>query len=111
MPFPLLLLLPSLLALFQRFSPYFCPFFYYISFLKCTQVPLEVLQARLPEHLSDRGVVAPNHMTVRELFVQRRPLYEQYADMTIACNGDMEHVLNRLERGVAPFLNAAVLSR
>ena len=38
-------------------------------------------------------------------------LYEQYADMTIACNGDMEHVLNRLERGVAPFLNAAVLSR
>ncbi|WP_462282437.1 shikimate kinase [Ruminococcus champanellensis] len=73
--------------------------------------PLEVLQARLPEHLSDRGVVAPNRMTVRELFVQRRPLYERYADMTIACNGDMEHVLNRLERGVAPFLDAAVLSR
>lgn len=73
--------------------------------------PLEVLQARLPEHLSDRGVVAPNRMTVRELFVQRRPLYERYADMTIACNGDMEHVLNRLERGVAPFLDAVVLSR
>ena len=73
--------------------------------------PLEVLQVRLPEHLSDRGVVAPNRMTVRELFVQRRPLYERYADMTVACNGDMEHVLNRLERGVAPFLDAAVLSR
>lgn len=71
--------------------------------------PLEVLQGRLPEHLSDRGVVAPDHMTVRELFAQRRPLYEQYADITVACTGDMERVLNRLERSVAPFLETAVL--
>ena len=71
--------------------------------------PLEVLQERLPEHLSDRGVVAPDHMTVRELFAQRRPLYEQYADITVACTGDMERVLNRLERSVAPFLETAVL--
>lgn len=71
--------------------------------------PLEVLQERLPEHLSDRGVVAPSHMTVRELFVQRRPLYEQYADVTVACSGDMEQVLNRLERGVAPVLAPAAL--
>ena len=51
------------------------------------KVSYETLQSRLGD-LKNRGVVMKNGLTLRDLYKERCPLYEQYADLVI----DEEHL-------------------
>ncbi len=50
------------------------------------QLPYEELAERLGD-LHERGVVLKPGFTLHDLYQERTPLYEQYADMTIDCGG------------------------
>ncbi|MBN1555051.1 MAG: shikimate kinase [Phycisphaerae bacterium] len=49
-------------------------------------LPLEDIRRRL-SNLAVRGVVKPADQTLDDLFAGRRPLYQQWADLTIPCAG------------------------
>jgi shikimate kinase len=50
-------------------------------------VPLAVLDSRLAD-LAGRGVVIGPGQSVADLEIERRPLYERYADIVIACGDE-----------------------
>lgn len=50
-------------------------------------VPLDVLEARLAD-LAGRGVVIAPGQSIAELELERRPYYERYADLIIACGDE-----------------------
>lgn len=50
------------------------------------ELPYEVLQERIGD-LSARGVSIKKGQTFKELYDERRPLYEKYADITISTYG------------------------
>ncbi len=50
------------------------------------QLPYEELEERLGD-LYERGVVLKPGFTLRDLYEERMPLYEQYADLIIECSG------------------------
>ena len=51
--------------------------------------------------LKRRGVVLRPGQTLRMLYEERVPLYEQYAHLTIDCSGqDVEHTLARVMRAL-----------
>ncbi len=50
------------------------------------RLPYEELAERLGD-LHERGVVLKPGYTLHDLYQERMPLYEQYADMTIDCGG------------------------
>lgn len=49
-------------------------------------LPYEELVLRLGD-LAERGVSIRQGQTLRELFAERKPLYEKYADITVECHG------------------------
>lgn len=49
-------------------------------------LPLESLLARVT-NLDSRGVVMAPGQSFAQLFDERRPLYERYADLTVDCSG------------------------
>jgi shikimate kinase len=49
-------------------------------------LPLSLLESRLLD-FGARGVVASGGQTLGDLYRQRQPLYQQYADVTIDCTG------------------------
>jgi len=49
-------------------------------------LPLSLLEDRLLD-LGARGVVAAGGQTLQDLYQQRQPLYQQYANVTINCTG------------------------
>ena len=54
------------------------------------------IQRRLNNILT-RGIVAKKDMSIHELFEERNPLYEKYADITVDCtNKDIEQVVNEI---------------
>ena len=52
--------------------------------------PLSQINDRMPDDLTDRGIAAPQGMTVRQVYEQREPLYAKYADLIVASK-DGEH--------------------
>lgn len=54
------------------------------------ETPLSQITERMPEDLTDRGIAAPQGMTIREIYEQREPLYAKYADL-IVVSRDGEH--------------------
>lgn len=50
------------------------------------KLPFEELEERLGD-LKERGVVIKEGYTLRDLYDERTPLYEKYADLTIECSG------------------------
>ncbi len=50
------------------------------------KLPYEELQERLGD-LRERGVVLKEGFTLYDLFEERSPLYEKYADITVDCSG------------------------
>ena len=48
------------------------------------ETPLSQITDRMPEDLVDRGIAAPQGMTIREIYEQRTPLYARYADLIVA---------------------------
>lgn len=52
------------------------------------EIPYKELVERLGD-LNERGVVLKSGFTLKDLFEERSPLYEKYADITIHCEGKM----------------------
>ncbi|MFW6163663.1 MAG: shikimate kinase [Planctomycetota bacterium] len=71
------------------------------GFVVHLHLPLPVLERRLTD-LGSRGVVMAPGESLRELFAERQPLYERWADTTIDC-ADLGHeavvaaILERLD--------------
>ncbi len=60
------------------------------------EVGVEALRARLGD-AAERGIVRRPDQSFAELYAERRPLYERYADHTLHCDGlDHEQVVARL---------------
>ena len=55
----------------------------YVVYLK---VPYETLEKRL-EDIKGRGVVLKDGQNLHDLFMERTPLYEKYADITVSEDG------------------------
>ena len=55
------------------------------------ETPLSQINDRMPDDLTDRGIAAPQGMTIRQIYEQREPLYAKYADLIVASK-DGEHV-------------------
>ena len=57
----------------------------------------QFLDQRL-KNLSSRGVVMGKGQDIRALYFQRFPLYNRYADVTVACDGlSMDEIVNGIE--------------
>ncbi len=57
------------------------------------KLPYEELEVRLGD-LHKRGVVIKKGSSLRELYEERIPLYEKYADITVDCSGtDLRNVM------------------
>ena len=54
------------------------------------ETPLSQINDRMPDDLTDRGIAAPQGMTIRQICEQREPLYAKYADLIVASK-DGEH--------------------
>lgn len=50
------------------------------------ELPFELLERRI-NNLPTRGVVMGAGQTLRTLYDEREPLYQQYADVTVSCEG------------------------
>ena len=59
-----------------------------ISTVVYLKLPYEEVEKRLGD-LSARGVTLQPGQTLRDLYDERTPLYEKYADLIIDCNGKM----------------------
>lgn len=50
-------------------------------------------------NITTRGIVLPAGQGLRDMYDQRVPLYEKYADITVACSGeDFEAVVDKIVR-------------
>ena len=66
------------------------------------ETPLPVLEQRLARgSRHDRGVAAPEDMTLADIYAQRAPLYETYADIRIACDCDTDGVVQKIRDALA----------
>ena len=66
-------------------------------------VPLSILKKRL-KNISSRGVVMLHSQSLEQLFDERLPLYEQYADTIIDCTGkNHEQVVNEILSRLSNF--------
>lgn len=62
------------------------------------KLPFEELKERLGD-LKERGVVIKEGYTLRDLYEERTPLYEKYADITVECSGrDIRGVVEEIAR-------------
>lgn len=60
------------------------------------KVPLDEIKRRI-EDFSTRGIVIKNGNSIEDLFAERVPLYEKYADITVECdNADIKENAERL---------------
>lgn len=51
------------------------------------RIEAEEVERRIPDFTARGVVMRGNVRTVRELYAQRAPLYEEYADLTVLCEG------------------------
>lgn len=59
-------------------------------------LPLDHLEKRLKD-FKERGVVKQPDQTLRDLFFERLPIYQRYADITIDCSGkNHEEVISEI---------------
>ena len=60
------------------------------------KVPLAEIKRRIGD-FSTRGIVIKNGNSIEDLFAERVPLYEKYADITVECdNADIKENAERL---------------
>ncbi len=50
------------------------------------EVPCDELKRRL-SNIKTRGIAAEKGMTIDDIFAERSPLYEKYADLSVDCTG------------------------
>ncbi|MCI8610208.1 MAG: shikimate kinase [Firmicutes bacterium] len=65
-------------------------------------VSLEEIEGRL-SNLATRGVTLEAGQTVADLYAERQPLYEQYADITIESKGELAATARRVMEQVEAF--------
>ena len=64
------------------------------------ELAFEELEKRLGD-LHERGVVLKEGMTLKELYEERIPLYEKYADIVVPCTGrDIRDVLEEIVKRI-----------
>lgn len=61
------------------------------------ETPLGQISDRMPEDLTDRGIAAPQGMTIREIYRQREPLYAKYADLIVASRDGEDDTARQVE--------------
>ena len=61
------------------------------------ETPLSQISERMPSDLADRGIAAPPHMTLRQIYQQRRPLYAKYADLIVVSREDEVDTAQQVE--------------
>lgn len=65
-------------------------------------LPLEAVRERLGD-LTERGVTLREGQTLEELYGERLPLYERYADVTVDCEGrSIREIVGRIAGLVCP---------
>ena len=63
-------------------------------------LPYEELKERLGD-LHERGVVLKDGYTLKELYEERIPLYEKYADFTVECSGQsIRQIMEEIAREI-----------
>ena len=50
------------------------------------KLPVSEIRKRISD-IHSRGVAVKDGVTLEELYTQRKPLYEKYADVTVDCTG------------------------
>lgn len=71
------------------------------------ETPLSQINDRMPDDLTDRGIAAPQGMTIRQIYEQREPLYAKYADLIVASKDgeyDTAHQVEAVMRTVGMSL-------
>lgn len=64
------------------------------------KLPCQELQERLGD-LHQRGVVLKDGYTLEDLYKERAPLYEKYADIIVDCSGrDIRDVMEEIAAGI-----------
>lgn len=58
-----------------------------ISTIVFIDITFNEMQRRLGTDLTARGVVMPQGMTIHDVYEERRPLYQRYADVTVKTSG------------------------
>ena len=61
------------------------------------KTPLSQISDRMPDNLTDRGIAAPQGMTIREIYRQREPLYAKYADLIVASRDGEDDTARQVE--------------
>ena len=61
------------------------------------ETPLSRISDRMPEDLTDRGIAAPQGMTIQEIYRQREPLYAKYADLIVASRDGEDDTARQVE--------------
>ena len=61
------------------------------------ETPLSQISGRMPEDLTDRGIAAPAGMTLREIYLQRQPLYAKFADLIVASTEGEDDTARQVE--------------
>ena len=61
------------------------------------ETPLSQISDRMPEDLTDRGIAAPAGMTLKEIYLQRQPLYAQHADLIVASKDGEDDTAHQVE--------------
>ena len=69
------------------------------------QVPLKVLQQRIAD-MGQRGLVIDKGQTFEQLYQERTPLYNKFADLTISCEDvNAEQVAAKIEKTIGSIPN------
>lgn len=61
------------------------------------ETPLSQIGDRMPDDLTDRGIAAPQNMTIRQIYEQREPLYARYADLIVASKDGEDDTAHQVE--------------
>ena len=61
------------------------------------ETPLSQISDRMPDDLTDRGIAAPQNMTIRQIYEQREPLYARYADLIVASKTGEDDTAHQVE--------------
>lgn len=58
--------------------------------------PVSIIEERISDNLTQRGVATPRSMTVAEIYDDRGPLYKRWCNIRFDCRGNTEDVVKSL---------------
>ncbi|MBQ8390511.1 MAG: shikimate kinase [Oscillibacter sp.] len=61
------------------------------------ETPISQIAERMPEDLWDRGIAADHDLDIREIYAQRKPYYNQYADLIVASREGEDSTAHQVE--------------